>query len=122
DRLVALSRAVALATALLAALALFGLLLAVRRRVISPLTALRDVIGGWRRGEPWRPAPPQWPVEIREIADAFNELVKTLEADRSRQLVYLGGVAHDLRGPLSAMVAACDVLRDELADAEPDTV
>jgi signal transduction histidine kinase len=43
------------------------------------------------------------PVEVRQMGVRFNEMASALERQRAAQIAFLGGVAHDLRNPLSTV-------------------
>lgn len=43
------------------------------------------------------------PAELRAISRQFNQMACALAAQRQAQIAFLGGVAHDLRNPLSAL-------------------
>ena len=49
--------------------------------------------------------------ELRDMAATFNELADRLARQEADRLTFLGGIAHDLRNPLSALKMATDVVR-----------
>lgn len=87
--------------AMLAALTV--LLVCWLRDALDPIVALSRVIARFTRGERDARAEERGPLEIRDIAERFNEMATTLTAKRDEQVAFLAGVAHDLRSPLSAL-------------------
>jgi signal transduction histidine kinase len=55
---------------------------------------------------------------LREAIEAFNEMTTALRMQRAAQLAYLGGVAHDLRNPLSAVSMALELVRTEPSEEQ----
>jgi signal transduction histidine kinase len=84
-----------------------------RLQVFRPIMALGGVMGRFGRGDRAARADEVGPAELREMARRFNEMAAALAEQRDAQLAFLGGVAHDLRGPLFA-------LRMSLAAVRPD--
>jgi signal transduction histidine kinase len=52
------------------------------------------------------------PRELREMAERFNQMAAELSRQRASQMAFLGGVAHDIRNPLSAVKMSITVLCD----------
>lgn len=84
-----------------------------RLQVFRPIMALGGVMERFGRGDRAARADEVGPAELREMARRFNEMAAALAEQRDAQLAFLGGVAHDLRGPLFA-------LRMSLAAVRPD--
>ncbi|AUX32080.1 MULTISPECIES: sensor histidine kinase [Sorangium] len=78
-------------------------LLSARRLVYGPIVAIQEAIGRYGAGDRAARAPLVGPRELDDIARAFNSTAESLERQRQAQLAFLGGVAHDLRNPLSAL-------------------
>lgn len=87
-----------------------ALVLWLRRRVIRPLFALADTMKKFGDGDRGLRAPENGPTELREMTQRFNEMADSIAAQRQAQTAFLGGVAHDLRNPLSALKLAIDVM------------
>lgn len=120
DRLDRLANAIGVSIAAVAILAIGVLLVAVRRYVVQPLTAIREAITRWRgHGEEPGAAPARGLRETVEIARAFNDMSAELARQRQAQLTFLAGVAHDLRNPLGALSMASQTLRDEADELGP---
>lgn len=96
--------AVAMGLGILAVLAL------VHVQLYRPLLWTRNAIARFGRGERQARVEEKGPVELREIARAFNDMATALQQQREQQLTFLAGVAHDLRNPLSALGAAAGIL------------
>ena len=89
-------------TALVLLLAIW-LLWWMRTQAFQPLFALAEAMQRFGRGERDVRAIESGPAELRDMVVRFNEMARTLSAQREAQIAFLGGVAHDLRNPLSAL-------------------
>jgi signal transduction histidine kinase len=79
------------------------LLLWLRRRAFAPVFSLLAAMERFGNGDRDARAVEAGPTELREISRRFNELATALAAQRQAQIAFLGGVAHDLRNPLSVL-------------------
>lgn len=111
---------IATATGLVAAiLLLVGVAAALAwlwRSALHPLVSVAEAIGRLGKGDVDAQVAEAGPSEIRQVAVAFNEMVWSLRQERERQLAFIGGVAHDLRGPLGALQLAAASLDRRFAD------
>lgn len=57
-----------------------------------------------------------WAAAFNEMADALEAKVAALSAARARELRFTANVAHELRTPLAALVAAASLLNDQVGD------
>jgi signal transduction histidine kinase len=80
-----------------------GLLIWLRSRAFVPVFALLRAMERFGKGEREVRATEAGPSELREMSRRFNELADALAAQRQAQVAFLGGVAHDLRNPLSVL-------------------
>lgn len=97
-----------------------ALLLWLRRRVIRPLLSLADTVRRFGAGQRTARAVESGPLEIQEMSRRFNEMAESIATQRQANVAFLGGVAHDLRTPLSALGLAVDLLDpNEPLPAEP---
>jgi signal transduction histidine kinase len=81
-----------------------------RRRVIVPALDLVRVIERYSGGERTVRARDDGADELRTVAHQFNDMAETLERQRSGQLTFLAGVAHDLRNPLTSLKLAIGMI------------
>ncbi|HVK88895.1 MAG TPA: HAMP domain-containing sensor histidine kinase [Kofleriaceae bacterium] len=87
-----------------------GLVLWLRRRVLHPLFSLADTVGRFGRGERRVRADVDGPLELQDMSLRFNEMADAIATQREAQNAFLGGIAHDLRTPLSALRLAVDMV------------
>ncbi|MCW5803883.1 MAG: HAMP domain-containing histidine kinase [Deltaproteobacteria bacterium] len=96
------------------AIAIIGLatflLLWSRHHLLRPLFALADTMRRFAGGDRGVRARDHGPLELREMSSRFNAMAESIATQREAQSAFLGGIAHDLRTPLSALRTAVDVL------------
>jgi two-component system, OmpR family, sensor histidine kinase MtrB len=80
-----------------------GLLVWLRSRAFAPVFELLRAMERFGKGERGVRATEAGPSELREMSRRFNELADALAAQRQAQVAFLGGVAHDLKNPLSVL-------------------
>lgn len=102
---------------------------ALSRSVARPLKQMERNVGAISRGKRDKLPPPSADRELVLITDAFNQVLRELELRqkhllRSEKLASLGtmlsGVAHELNNPLTNIWSSCQILQEELGDAEID--
>lgn len=98
-----------LAIAILAASLLWWL----QACVFRPTLALRTAMEAFARGDRDVRAVETGPWELRDMASRFNEMAGTLAAQRSSQIAFLAGIAHDLRTPLATLTASVAIVRPD---------
>jgi two-component system sensor histidine kinase MtrB len=86
------------------------LLVWMQRQTFGPLFALAQAMERFGQGDYEARAEEQGPAELHEMAELFNQMATTLAVQREAQIAFLGGVAHDLRTPLSALRLSMDYL------------
>jgi signal transduction histidine kinase len=74
-----------------------------RTQAFQPVLDLARAMERFGRGEHDARAEERGPTELREMVERFNQMAVALAAQRSAQVAFLAGVAHDLRNPLSAL-------------------
>lgn len=74
-----------------------------RTQAFQPLLALARAMERFGQGDLEARAEERGPAELREMVERFNQMAAALAAQREAQIAFLGGVAHDLRNPLSAL-------------------
>lgn len=113
-----------------AGLALFMIALGqlLSRRVAQPLQQMENYVEAISAGGRDTLPLPSQDREIVSITLAFNHMLKELEVRqkhmlRSEKLASLGtllsGVAHELNNPLSNIWSSCQILQEELSEADP---
>lgn len=81
-------------------------LLALRRQALRPILRVDAAIRRFGAGDRGARAREEGAAEVREIARAFNDMAGQLARRREEQLAFLGGVAHDLKNPLTPLKLA----------------
>lgn len=74
-----------------------------RRNVLAPLVEMRARIARFGAQDKTTRLLPHGPSELQEVASTFNAMADELARQRQERLEMLGGVAHDLRNPLSVL-------------------
>lgn len=88
-----------------------ALLLWLRVGAFEPLLGLAATMERFGRGDRDARATESGPRELRDMCGRFNEMASAIAAQHRAQMAFLGGVAHDLRNPLSALQLAVSLLR-----------
>jgi two-component system osmolarity sensor histidine kinase EnvZ len=103
-----------LAALALALLTLYGIIYRIR----GPLSALTSAARRIGQGE--RPAAlvEQGPLELRELATAFNQMSSDLARVAEDRALLLAGVSHDLRTPLTRLRLAIEMMAGDPASRE----
>lgn len=87
-----------------------GLFVWVRGRVFEPILELSTAMERFGSGDHDVRAAERGPIEILEMGRRFNEMAVAIARQRRAQLAFLGGVAHDLRNPISVLRASVALL------------
>ena len=104
----------ALAGALLAALAAFGL----ARRIARPVRRVAEASRSLARGTRPEPVPVEGAAELATLAQAFNELAEQLARAREAERSFLLSVSHELKTPLTAIRGYAEALREGAVDVK----
>jgi signal transduction histidine kinase len=90
-----------------------------RQHALQPLVGVADAIERFAAGDRAVRAPQVGPSEFRRVATSFNEMAGALQHQHERQLAFVGGIAHDLRNPLSTLRVAAALLQRQPHDVIP---
>lgn len=82
-----------------------------KARAFRPILGLARAMERFGHGDRDARAEESGPAELRDIVRRFNEMADSLAAQRDAQIAFLGGVAHDLRNPLAALMMSVTMLR-----------
>jgi signal transduction histidine kinase len=100
-----------------------------RRVAVRPLRQLESRLTSIADGRFDHLQPPSRDREFRTFTDAFNRMLKELDIRQKRMLqseklaslgILASGVAHELNNPLSNISSSCQLLMEELSEADPD--
>lgn len=95
-----------------------GMGLVITRRTLRPITALTHAAQDLRAGDRSRRTAVEGNDEIAQMAQAFNELVDSLEREDAVRRAFAADVAHELRTPLAVLRSQVEAVQDHMV--EPD--
>ncbi len=105
---------------------LVGLIVA--RRALRPVARASDAARSLAEGllETRLPVDRQdefgaWAISFNEMADALQEKIEALTDAHARERHFASDVAHELRTPITGLVASASLLRTKLGKLDPDT-
>jgi two-component system NtrC family sensor kinase len=99
-----------------------------KRVAVTPLKQLESRLLPIAEGRFNRLEPPSRDREFMTFTNAFNRMLKELEIRQKRMLqsdklaslgILASGVAHELNNPLSNISSSCQLLMEELTEADP---
>lgn len=91
----------------------------ISRRVLQPLTRVSAAAGEIASGGLDARLPTESDPDLAPLTHSFNAMADAVQARIEREERFASDVSHELRSPITALVAAADVLdhrRDELSD------
>jgi signal transduction histidine kinase len=113
---------------LIIGLAIFIVGRQLRQVILTPLRKLEAKMTPIAEGRFNHLRPPSSDREFVAFTDAFNRMLKELEIRQRRMLqseklaslgILASGVAHELNNPLSNISSSCQLLMEELTEADP---
>lgn len=93
----------------------------VRQRIIIPIEAMKEASLRIANGDYHKRLPTYASIELNELAQAFNQMVTTIESVEQQRVELIGDVAHELRTPLSNIRLTIEGLMDEVLPSDPAT-
>ena len=102
-----------------------------KRVVVTPIKQLESSLMPIARGRFDHLDPPSSDREFVTFTDAFNRMLKELEIHQKRMLqseklaslgILASGVAHELNNPLSNISSSCQLIMEELTEADPEQI
>jgi signal transduction histidine kinase len=127
--LLASFRVVLVVTIVALALLMIGIGQVLSRRVVQPLKRMEEGVAAIQNGKRDQLPLPSDDRELIAVVGAFNQLLRELEQRqrhmlRAEKLAALGtmlsGVAHELNNPLSNIWSSCQILIEELNEADTE--
>ena len=92
------------------------------RRVLRPLERLARATRRVAAGDLAARVPDPPDQELREVADAFNQMAATLERVEQLRTALVEDVAHELRTPLTSLRGYTEALADGVIEPTPETL
>ncbi|MGK2851890.1 MAG: sensor histidine kinase [Candidatus Limnocylindrales bacterium] len=114
-------RTALLAAAVAAVVAAIAVGLAISTRVAGPVTRLAAAAHRIAVGHYAERVPAAGEGEIRDLAESFNTMARSLEATERRRLRLVGDVAHELRTPLTTLDGYLEGLEDGVIEPVAET-
>ncbi|NUP11380.1 MAG: HAMP domain-containing histidine kinase [Polyangiaceae bacterium] len=105
------SRWMGLCAGVLAVAVAISLLVWLRARAFAPISSLAGAMQRFGQGDVGVRAEVEGAAELRAICYQFNQMADGLVAQRQAHVAFIGGVAHDVRNPLSALKMSLALLR-----------
>lgn len=92
--------------------------LGLARAVARPVSRVADASRRLAAGESPDPLRVEGPVEVQQLATAFNELSEELRVAQDAERAFLLSVSHELKTPLTAILGHAEALTDGVVEPE----
>lgn len=102
----------AVASMVVMAVALVGIVIVSVRRLNRPLDDLVRAADRIGRGEETAPVPERGPDDLRRVVAAFNRMQDRIQRHLAERTRILGAIAHDLRTPLTSLRLRAEMVDD----------
>ncbi|HKJ86855.1 MAG TPA: ATP-binding protein [Spirochaetia bacterium] len=112
---------IVLLTAAAAAVMLI-LISAVVAQSLSPIRRLTAASNAVRRGQTPQPVDVRGTSEVEDLANAFNEMVRSVRNAEASRMRLLADISHELRGPLSNLRSQIEAMQDGLLHSDATTL
>lgn len=91
---------------------------AAQRYLVRPILELHHAMAAFRQGDLGARGRQIGAWEVGELARMFNDMAATQQQQRRAQIEFLGGVAHDLKNPMSTLKNGIYLLSQEPSEAQ----
>ena len=88
--------------------------LAMSRWITHPLEGITKAARSMAKGD-YRPIPPTGPDEVKQLAQAFNEMINRVQASQKSQQDLIANVSHELKTPLTSIQGFAQAILDGTA-------
>jgi signal transduction histidine kinase len=113
--------AVFVATTWVAAVLAIVLAVLLARRLARPLEHIGRAARRVASGDYAARVPREGPEEVASLADSFNQMAESLEAQQVQRREFIANAAHELRTPLTNLQGYLEALREGVVPAESGT-
>lgn len=96
---------------------IFSLILS--RWISKPLYRISREAGQVAQGEA-HPIPPEGPEEVRQLAQAFNDMTRQVQTSQQSQKDFVANVSHELKTPLTSIRGFAQAILDGTVQSEED--
>ena len=114
-------KAVFLAAVMVAAVVSLALAILLARQFAHPLASIGRAARGIAEGDYGTRVPRGGPEEVVSLADSFNQMAESLQAQEQMRREFIVNAAHELRTPLTNLQGYLEALRDGVIAPDRET-
>lgn len=92
----------------------FVISLLMAKWIASPLQKIEQAAMGFTKGE-YKPIPPEGPRDVRQLAEAFNEMTERVRSSQRSQQDFIANVSHELKTPITSIQGFAQAIMDGTA-------